>query len=310
MLYPLAYALKFASKQDLGRDYVVPPLEGLWSAQDMAAGTAVAASRRSAPGPGRWVRMWHAADCEQVRSGLLGQPANAVSASATWLPAAGCWYGSGGARLRRAGTGGSRLRSRPTASAAAFTTVPGGRAAAGATTSPRSPCRCSSQPTGWVCSGLGRPHRQPGRPRRDGRGRGGSVGRAGDEHCRVVAAVTAAVLAEAVVARRSAPRGVARAGRAVMVGRAGRRGGRVCAGSDRWTVVPAGQPAATPRAVASADRPGDGCLGGCPRRRPAAGADTIRAGAGMMPEWPAGCAAGRSRPRGRSTPPRRRRRRR
>ncbi len=39
VLYPLAYALKFASKQDLGRDYVVPPLEGLWWAEDMAAFT-------------------------------------------------------------------------------------------------------------------------------------------------------------------------------------------------------------------------------------------------------------------------------
>lgn len=38
-LYPLAYTLKFASKQDLGRDYVVPPLEGLWWAQDMDAFT-------------------------------------------------------------------------------------------------------------------------------------------------------------------------------------------------------------------------------------------------------------------------------
>jgi hypothetical protein len=38
-LYPLAYALKFASRDDLGRDYVVPPLEGLWWAQDMAAFT-------------------------------------------------------------------------------------------------------------------------------------------------------------------------------------------------------------------------------------------------------------------------------
>ena len=38
-LYPLAYALKFASKRDLGRDYVVPPLEGLWWADDMAAFT-------------------------------------------------------------------------------------------------------------------------------------------------------------------------------------------------------------------------------------------------------------------------------
>ncbi|MPZ79274.1 MAG: hypothetical protein GEV28_02300 [Actinophytocola sp.] len=34
-LYPVAYTLKFASKQDLGRDYVVPPLEGLWWAKDM-----------------------------------------------------------------------------------------------------------------------------------------------------------------------------------------------------------------------------------------------------------------------------------
>ena len=34
-LYPVAYKLKFASKRDLGRDYVVPPLEGLWWAEDM-----------------------------------------------------------------------------------------------------------------------------------------------------------------------------------------------------------------------------------------------------------------------------------
>ncbi|MER7013760.1 GyrI-like domain-containing protein [Saccharopolyspora sp. NPDC000359] len=38
-LYPVAYKLKFASKQDLGRDYVVPPLEGLWWAEDMSAFT-------------------------------------------------------------------------------------------------------------------------------------------------------------------------------------------------------------------------------------------------------------------------------
>lgn len=38
-LYPLAYKLKFASKRDLGRDYVVPPLEGLWWADDMDAFT-------------------------------------------------------------------------------------------------------------------------------------------------------------------------------------------------------------------------------------------------------------------------------
>lgn len=40
-LYPLAYALKFASKRELGRDYVVMPLEGLWWADDMNAFTAV-----------------------------------------------------------------------------------------------------------------------------------------------------------------------------------------------------------------------------------------------------------------------------
>jgi len=34
-LYPVAYRLKFTSKQELGRDYVVPPLEGLWWAADM-----------------------------------------------------------------------------------------------------------------------------------------------------------------------------------------------------------------------------------------------------------------------------------
>ncbi len=34
-LYPIAYKLKFASKQELGRDYVVPPLEALWWASDM-----------------------------------------------------------------------------------------------------------------------------------------------------------------------------------------------------------------------------------------------------------------------------------
>ncbi|MEU0315802.1 GyrI-like domain-containing protein [Nocardioides sp. NPDC006273] len=35
-LYPVAYKLKFASKSE-GRDYVVPPLEALWWAEDMEA---------------------------------------------------------------------------------------------------------------------------------------------------------------------------------------------------------------------------------------------------------------------------------
>ncbi|WP_053352460.1 GyrI-like domain-containing protein [Leucobacter musarum] len=38
-LYPLAYAVKFASKRELGRDYTVMPLEGLWWADDYASFT-------------------------------------------------------------------------------------------------------------------------------------------------------------------------------------------------------------------------------------------------------------------------------
>ncbi|MCP4220951.1 MAG: hypothetical protein GY765_40355 [bacterium] len=34
-LYPAAFTLKFMSKLELGKDYVVPPLEGLWWAEDM-----------------------------------------------------------------------------------------------------------------------------------------------------------------------------------------------------------------------------------------------------------------------------------
>jgi hypothetical protein len=39
-LYPVAYALKFASKRELSRDFVVMPLEGQWWAGDMGAFTA------------------------------------------------------------------------------------------------------------------------------------------------------------------------------------------------------------------------------------------------------------------------------
>jgi hypothetical protein len=35
-LYAVSYTLKFASKNELGKDYVVPPLEGLWWADDMS----------------------------------------------------------------------------------------------------------------------------------------------------------------------------------------------------------------------------------------------------------------------------------
>lgn len=46
-LYPVAYALKFASRSAFGRDYVVPPLEGLWWAEDMTSFT-------TARDKGRW----------------------------------------------------------------------------------------------------------------------------------------------------------------------------------------------------------------------------------------------------------------
>ncbi len=39
VLFPIAYAVKFAAKDGLGRDYVVPPLEALWWADDMSAFT-------------------------------------------------------------------------------------------------------------------------------------------------------------------------------------------------------------------------------------------------------------------------------
>ncbi len=35
-LFSVSYVLKFMSKTELSRDYVVPPLEGLWWAEDMA----------------------------------------------------------------------------------------------------------------------------------------------------------------------------------------------------------------------------------------------------------------------------------
>ncbi|GAA2975557.1 hypothetical protein JOD63_000507 [Microbacterium terrae] len=46
-LYSVAYKLKFRSKRELGRDYVVMPLEALWWADDMDAFTA-------ARDKGRW----------------------------------------------------------------------------------------------------------------------------------------------------------------------------------------------------------------------------------------------------------------
>jgi hypothetical protein len=45
-LYPIAYKLKFASKQDLGKDYTVMPLEGLWWADDMETFTSLRDKRQ------------------------------------------------------------------------------------------------------------------------------------------------------------------------------------------------------------------------------------------------------------------------
>lgn len=36
LLYGVSYTLKFLSKKEIGVDYVVPPLEGLWWAEDMS----------------------------------------------------------------------------------------------------------------------------------------------------------------------------------------------------------------------------------------------------------------------------------
>jgi hypothetical protein len=71
-LYPLAYATKFFSKKTLGRDYVVPPLEGLWFADDMDA--YVQPGRR---GEWRWTLMlmlpdWIEAD--HVEAARAGKP--------------------------------------------------------------------------------------------------------------------------------------------------------------------------------------------------------------------------------------------
>ena len=119
---------------------------------------------------------------------------------------------------------------------------------------------------GAGCSqGLGGPRRHPGRPGRDDRSRGGSVGPAGGPTIALATAVAAAVLAEAVVGSpvgstwsRDAPAGSSWAV-ALAVGVAA-----YVLGRDRWTVVPAGQPAPTPRPLASADRLGDGWPGRLP----------------------------------------------
>lgn len=73
-LYPMAYTLKFTSKTDLGRDYVVPPLEGLWWAHDMRSFT----TQRD-PSQWRWSMMimlpdWlGASDVEAARAAVTAK---------------------------------------------------------------------------------------------------------------------------------------------------------------------------------------------------------------------------------------------
>lgn len=62
-LYPVAYKLKFASKKTLGRDYVVMPLEGLWS-WSTADRTGVGSRRRPAgTSPDAALPRWHRWRC-------------------------------------------------------------------------------------------------------------------------------------------------------------------------------------------------------------------------------------------------------
>lgn len=72
-LYPVAYTVKFASKRQLGRDYVVPPLEGLWWADDMEAFTG---SRDAAQW--RWTMMILVPDW--VEAAMVAEAVAAVAA--------------------------------------------------------------------------------------------------------------------------------------------------------------------------------------------------------------------------------------
>lgn len=56
-LYPVSYAMKFAAKREFGQDYVVPPLEGLWCADDPADFVARRKDRW------RWTMMIMVPDC-------------------------------------------------------------------------------------------------------------------------------------------------------------------------------------------------------------------------------------------------------
>ena len=77
-LYPLAYTLKFASKA-AGRDYVVPPLEGLWWADDMATFTDARDKSRWSWTLLLWVPEWlGAAEVEDARAAVRAKTQRAT----------------------------------------------------------------------------------------------------------------------------------------------------------------------------------------------------------------------------------------
>jgi len=69
-LYAVSYALKFASRKEFGRDYVVGPLEGLWSADDWSA------FERRAKDEWRWTMMIRQPDW--ISASLVGSVIDSV----------------------------------------------------------------------------------------------------------------------------------------------------------------------------------------------------------------------------------------
>lgn len=78
-LYPMAYQLKFASKRALGRDYVVPPLEGLWWADDPTAFT-------SARDKSRWNWTMMILTPDWVTREMFDEAASSVAAGDSLAP--------------------------------------------------------------------------------------------------------------------------------------------------------------------------------------------------------------------------------
>jgi hypothetical protein len=77
-VFSLSYAVKFLSKRALGRDYVVLPLEGLWSAEDMTA------FARRAKAEWSWTMLVRQPDwvdsalLDEARDGLRSRPLPAL----------------------------------------------------------------------------------------------------------------------------------------------------------------------------------------------------------------------------------------